>query len=117
MNQRIITLILGVILLLVGCSSDRVAPPSDSEIAAQTKASVTQFIEKAHDAKPDQAKADLVLLLESLEAKAGEYGGKHAELLESAKALMSKYEGSASKDDIKAQLDELSTKAAALSGE
>lgn len=115
MSQSINTLILIVILFLAGCGSDRVAPPSDSEIADQTKASVTQFIEKARDSKPEQAKADLALLLESLEARSGEQGAEYAELLESAKTLMTKYESSASNDEIKAQLDELNAKAAALS--
>lgn len=116
MHRSMFVVAVASILFFAGCGTDRVAPPSSSEIAAQTSANVKQFIEKAQTVKSDEAKAELALLLESLEATAAESGGKYTELLESAKQLMSKYESSAPSAEIKEQLDDLSQKAGALSG-
>jgi hypothetical protein len=99
-------------LSLMGCTSSA-PPPAKEETAAQTKAIVDEFVQKAKQA-PEAAPADLAVLLESLDARAQDSGPAYASLRDTAKELQAMYQRSASKEEISGQLDKLSQAAAGL---
>jgi outer membrane PBP1 activator LpoA protein len=101
-------------LFLAGCGSDKTAPPpSKSDVAAQTKAQVDEFVQKAKQ-NPQTAASDLELLIESLDARAADSGGAYGGLRDAAKELLAMYQRSAGQAEISGQLDKLSQAAAGL---
>lgn len=101
-------------IVFTGCGGPAAPPPSESQKSEVAQKSVEAFIASAKK-KPKNAAQELSILMESLDAYASEYEGAYIELRDSAKALLSLYQSSASKDKIQAQLDVLKQKADALS--
>jgi hypothetical protein len=102
-----------VCLALAGCGSKAAAPAKD-KMAGETKTLVTDFVKKAKTQPPKTAATNLTALLESLEARAKQYGGNYDALLEAAKQLQTSYQKTTPPKTIHEQLDKLSQAASSL---
>lgn len=97
-------------LVISGCSGGTgdAPPPQESEIAAQARSSVQNFLDIARTT-PKRAAEEATILLESLEAMANEHGEPYVAILEQARAVEAKYKASAPKAEIDAELKKLET--------
>ena len=116
MHRMIAVIALICSLLVVGCDQPgppQIAPPTEQQIGQQTSTMVSGFVEQAKKS-PKSAEAELGLLLEALEARAAEQGGKFVDVRDAAKELLALYGQSGKEAQINEGLDKLQQLAQSL---
>ena len=100
---------------LAGCGGPpSVSPPSEGQTAVETGQMVTAFVERAKKGKVTAGETGV--LLESLDARAGDQGGAYVELRDAVAQLKTMLEQKKPKAEVDAQLDKVSQQAQALGG-
>lgn len=109
--EKLLSLAVLLTLVFAGCGGATKAPaPTKDKMSAETKAMVTQFVDKA---RSKQAGAtELAAMLETLEGRAKEFGEGHKQVLEAAKAFQAA--SGKSPSEMNQKLDALSQAASKL---